>query len=104
VPLSRDEQELLDGIEAGLRNEDAAFPARLTFRTAERHRRRQAVLAHGSLWLGMVLALIGFGLVHEERVAGALLILYGSGFLILALIRLLRLYPTASKTSRPPSS
>jgi hypothetical protein len=52
----------------------------------------------------MVLALIGFGLVHEERVAGALLILYGSGFLILALIRLLRLYPTASKTSRPPSS
>jgi Protein of unknown function (DUF3040) len=83
MPLSRDEQRLLDGIEKALRARDPAFAARLDFPSANRYRRRQAGVAHGCLWVGMIMALIGVGLVHQAHGAGLLLILYG--FLMVAL-------------------
>lgn len=104
MSLSPDEQQLLDGIETGLRSEDPTFPAKLTFGTAERYRRRQTGLTHGCLWLGMCITLTGFGLVHDKTTAGAMLILFGAGFLILALVRLLQLSPPTCRVPRPPLS
>jgi hypothetical protein len=49
----------------------------------------------------MVLALTGFGLVHQALAAGVMLILYGAGILILTLIRLLHLRPPISTGRRP---
>jgi hypothetical protein len=75
MSLSPGEQQLLDGIETGLRTQDPTFPAKLTFGTAKRYRRRQTGLTHGWLWLGMIMTLTGFGLVHEKTAAGVMLIL-----------------------------
>src|SRR6478736_1769025 len=85
MPLSREEQRVLDSIEDGLRVDDPVFAAKLTFTAAKRHFRRQMVLAHGCLWLGMFMMLTGFGLVHDVLGAGVLLILYGFGLLGLAI-------------------
>ena len=82
MPLSRHEQEVLDAIETGLQVDDPDFSARLSFGTENRYQRRQTLLAHGCLWLGMVLTLTGFGLVHQALAAGVLLIVYGAGILI----------------------
>jgi hypothetical protein len=92
MPLSRDEQRLLDGIENALRADDPAFEARLTLGTADRRRRLQMVLVHGSLWLGMFMALAGFALIHQVLAAGVLLILYGAGALVCTLVMVLRLH------------
>jgi len=100
MSLSPHEQEVLDAIEIGLQAEDPYFPARLSFGT-DNHRHRQILLAHGCLWLGMVLTLTGFGLVHQALAAGVLLIVYGAGILILALIRLVQLRPPTPEGGRP---
>ena len=71
------------------------------FGTENRYQRRQTVLAHGCLWLGMVLTLTGFGLVHQALAAGVLLIIYGAGILVLTLIRLLQLRPPTSEGRWP---
>jgi len=93
VMLSRDEQRLLDGIETGLRAADPVFAARLTVEAAGSDRRRRLGLAHGCLWLGMFMALVGFALVHEVLAAGVLFILYGTGSLISALVAMWDLRP-----------
>jgi hypothetical protein len=59
MALSRDEQRLLDGIETGLRAHDPAFAAKLTVDAADLDRHREMVLAHGCLWLGMFMTLVG---------------------------------------------
>ena len=56
---------MLNSIEDGLRVDDPVFAAKLTFTAAKRHFRRQTVLAHGFLWLGMFIAFTGFGLVDD---------------------------------------
>ena len=91
MPLSREEQRVLDSIEDGLRVDDPVFAAKLTFTAAKRHFRRQKVLAHGCLWLGMFMTLTGFGLVHDVLGAGVLLILYGFGLLGLAIVAIVQL-------------
>jgi hypothetical protein len=67
MPLSREEQRVLDSIENGLQTGGPVFAAKLNFMGTKRHIRRQTVLAHGCLWLGMFMALTGFGLVHERN-------------------------------------
>ena len=42
---------------------------------------------------GLVLTLTGFGLVHDVVGAGVLLILYGAGTMIAALVRILQIRP-----------
>jgi len=101
MPLSPHEQEVLESIETGLQAEDPGFPARLSFGTENSYQRRQTLFAHGCLWLGMVLTLIGFGLIHQALAAGVLVIVYGAGILVLTLIRLLLLRPSTSE-GRPP--
>ena len=91
MPLSREEQRVLDSIEDGLRVDDPVFAAKLTFTATKRHFRRQMVLAHGCLWLGMFMTLTGFGLVHDVLGAGVLLILYGFGLLGLAIVAIVQL-------------
>ena len=93
MPLSRDEQRLLDGIETGLRATDPAFAATLTLDAADRYRRQQTVLAHGCLWLGIFMILDGFAIIHQVLAAGVLFILYGTGTLISALVTMWRLRP-----------
>jgi len=95
MPLSPDEQHLLDTIENGLRNQDPAFAAKLTATDADR--RRSRVIAHACLWLAMSLSLIGFGLAHEMPTAGLLLILYGTVILIYAIVRITQLRQPASR-------
>jgi steroid 5-alpha reductase family enzyme len=89
MPLSRDEQRLLAGIETGLRADDPAFAAKLTSDTADRYRRHEMVLTHACMWLGMFMTLTGFALLHQVPAAGALLMFYGTGILISALIAML---------------
>ena len=101
MPLSPDEREVLDAIEKRLLAEDPAFPAKLSFGTENRYRSRHTVLAHGCLWLGIVLTLTGFCLVHPAPAAGVMLILYGGGILVLALVRLLSFRPPTSTGRRP---
>ena len=90
MPLSGYEQRLLDGIETGLRGDDPAFAAKLTFDAAgrRRRRRRQGLLSHALLWLGIFLSLAGIGVVHDALAEGVLLILYGIGILLFTLVRL----------------
>ena len=52
MPLSPDEQYLLDTIETGLRNQDPAFATKFTDPDADRARRRSTVIAHACLWSG----------------------------------------------------
>ncbi len=56
---------MLDAIENGFQVDDPVFAAKLNFTATRRHFRRQTVLAHGCLWLGMFMTLTGFGLVHD---------------------------------------
>jgi len=66
MPLSPDEQYLLDAIETGLRNQDPAFATKLTDPDADQARRRSTLIAHACLWYGDILkdyALIGFFLI-----------------------------------------
>jgi len=91
MPLSREEQRVLDSIEDGLRVDDPVFAAKLTCTATRRHHRRQTVLAHGCLWVGMFMTLTGFGLVHDVHGAGVLLILYGFGLLVMATVAVVRL-------------
>ena len=100
MPLSPDEQHLLNGIEIGLREQDPAFAAKLTVDGADPSRRPRVAVAHGCLWLGMVLTLIGFALVHQVQAAGVMLILYGTGLLVVAMVRISRLRPPASRFPR----
>ena len=93
MPLSWYEQQVLDEIETGVWADDPAFAAKLNPGPAGQDRRRRTVVAHGYLWLGMIMTLVGFGLVHDARAAGALLVLCGVGTLIAALVRLWRLHP-----------
>jgi hypothetical protein len=97
MPLSPDEQYLLDAIETGLRNQDPAFATKLTDPDADQARRRSTLIAHACLWLGMSLSLTGFGLVHEMPIAGGLLILYGTVILIYAIVRIVLLRQPASR-------
>jgi len=97
MPLSPDEQYLLDAIETGLRNQDPAFATKLTDPDADQARRRSTLIAHACLWLGMSLSLTGFGLVHEMPIAGGLLILYGTVILIYAIVRIVQLRQPASR-------
>jgi hypothetical protein len=96
MPLSRYEQRVLDEIETGIKADYPAFAAKLNLETADLYRRRQTVLAHGCLWLGLFMTLTGFGLVHDVLATGVLLILYGAGTLIFALVRMLQLRPSES--------
>jgi len=89
--LSREEQRVLDSIEDGLRVDDPVFAAKLTFTATRRQFRRQTVLAHGCLWVGMFMTLTGFGLVHDLLGAGVLLILYGLGLLVMAIVAIVQL-------------
>jgi hypothetical protein len=89
MPLSRDEQRLLAGIETGLRADDPAFAAKLSPGTTDPHRHHETALAHACLWVGMCMTLTGFALVHQVPAAGALLIFYGTGILLSALIAML---------------
>lgn len=91
MPLSRVEQECWDSIENGLQVDDLVFAAKLNFMAAKRHIRRQTVIAHGCLWLGMFMALTGSGLVHEVLAAGVLLILNGFGLLVMATVAVVQL-------------
>jgi hypothetical protein len=93
MPLSPVERGLLDGIESGLRADDPALVARLGAGPEVPRQRRQTVLTHGCLWLGMCICLTGFGLVHDALTAGIVLILYGSGMLVLALVMTLQSHP-----------
>jgi len=93
MPLSRYEQRVLDEIAAGVQADDPAFAAHLNLETAAHYRRRQTILAHGCLRLGLFLTLTGFGLVHDALAAGVLLLLYGAGTLISAFVRLRQLRP-----------
>ena len=63
MPLSREEQRVLDSIEDGLRVDDPVFAAKLTFTATRRHLWCLTVLAHGCLWVGMLMTLTGFGVV-----------------------------------------
>jgi hypothetical protein len=47
------------------------------------------VLTQACLWLGMFMTLTGFALLHQVPAAGALLMFYGTGILISALIAML---------------
>jgi hypothetical protein len=96
MPLSRDEEHMLELIETGLQHQDPEFAAMLTVDGVERTRRRRIALAHGCLWLGMFLALIGFAVVHEVLAAGVLLVLYGLTILVFAIVRILQLRPPGS--------
>ena len=96
MPLSPQEQYELTMIETGLREQDPGFAARLTVAGQDRSRRRQLAVAHGCLWLGMFLSLAGLAVVHEVLAAGVLLLLYGIGVLVLAIVRMLRWYPPAA--------
>ena len=89
MPLSRDEQRLLAKIETGLRADDPEFAARLTLNATDRYRRHEMVLTHACMWLGMFMTLTGFALLHQVPAAGALLMFYGTGILISALIAML---------------
>jgi DUF3040 family protein len=91
MPLSREEQRVLDAIENGFQVDDPVFAAKLNFTATRRHFRRQTVLAHGCLWLGMFMTLTGFGLVHDVLGAGVLLILYGLGLLVMATVAVVQL-------------
>jgi Protein of unknown function (DUF3040) len=96
MPLSPDEQRLLNGIEHGLRDQDPVLAAKLTVDGADRSRRPRVAVAHGCLWLGMCLTLIGFALVHEVQAAGVMLIVYGTGLLVVAMVTITRLHPPTS--------
>ena len=104
MPLSRYEQQLLAGIETGLRDDDPAFVARLNLTTADRDRQRRVAWAHGCLWVGMIMTLTGFGLLHDALGAGVLLILYGAGTLMFALLRMWVLRPVNAHQRVRPSS
>jgi len=93
MPLSRYEQRVLDEIATGVRTDDPAFAKRLNLETAGQYLRRSTVFAHGYLWLGIILTLTGFGLVHDVLGTGVLLILYGAGIMIAGLVRILQLRP-----------
>ena len=93
MPLSRYEQRMLDEIETGLRADDPVFAAKLNLETADHDLRRRTAVAHGYLWLGMVMTLTGFGLVREVFAAGALIIFYGVGILIAGLVGVWQLRP-----------
>src|SRR6478609_10987820 len=99
MPLSREEQRVLDSIEDGLRVHDPAFAAKLTFTATRRHFRRRTVLAHGCLWAGMFMTLTGFGLVHDILGAGVLLILYGFGLLVMAPVAIVQLRSPVGRSS-----
>ena len=91
MPLSREEQRVLDSIEDGLRVDDPVFAAKLTFTATRRHLWCLTALAHGCLWLGMLMTLTGFGVGHDVLGAGVLLILYGFGLLVMATVAVVRL-------------
>lgn len=93
VALSQYEQRVLDEIENGVLADDPVFAANLNLETADHYRRRDTFLAHGCLWLGIIMMLCGLGLVHDALAAGVLLLLYGTGTLISALVRLFQLRP-----------
>jgi hypothetical protein len=105
MPLSREEQRVLNSIESGLRLDDPVFAAKLNnnFTATKRHIRCQKALAHGCLWLGMFMTLTGFGLVHDVHGAGVLLILYGFGLLIMATIAVVRLRSPVGRSPRDRS-
>ena len=91
MALSWYEQRVLDEIETAMWVDDPVFAASLNLETADHYRRHQTVLAQGCLWFGIFMTLTGFGLVHEEPAPGVLLILYGAGTLIFALVRVCQL-------------
>jgi hypothetical protein len=99
MPLSREEQRALDSIEEGLQVDDPVFAAKLTLAATRRHFRRQTVLAHGCLWVGMFMTLTGFGLVHDILGAGVLLILYGLGLLVMAAVAIVQLRSPVGRSS-----
>jgi Protein of unknown function (DUF3040) len=103
MSLSPDEQRLLEGIESGLWFDDPTLPEKLNFQPEEHFRRCQVGYAHALLWLGMSLALTGYGVVHEVLAVGVLLIFSGFGFLALAGGRLRQFRPPGLKTPRHPS-
>jgi len=88
MPLSPHEQYQLNVIETGFREQDPGFAAKLTVTAADRSRRRHLAVAHGCLWLGMVLSLVGFGVVHQVLATGVLLILYGTGVMLFAIVKI----------------
>lgn len=100
MPLSREEQRVLDSIENGLQVDDPAFAARLTFTAARRQVRPQTVFAHGCLWVGMLVTLTGFGLVHDVLGVGVLLILYGFGLVVTATVAIVQLCPPVGRSPR----
>ena len=103
MPLSREEQRVLDSIEDGLRVDDPMFAAKLALTATRRLFRRQTVLAHGCLWAGMFMTLTGFGLVHDILGVGVLLILYGSGLLVVAIVAIVQVRsPVIRSPRRPP--
>jgi len=91
MPLSREEQRALDSIEEGLQVDDPVFAAKLTFTATRRHLWCLTALAHGCLWVGMLMTLTGFGVGHDVLGAGVLLILYGLVLLVMATVAVVRL-------------
>lgn len=99
MPLSWEEQRLLDGIESGLRADEPTFAAKLNLFIPFR---RQLFLAHGILWLAMCVCLIGFGLMHQVVGAGVILVLNGFGLLIIAIVMVVRLHCPDSRSAHHP--
>jgi Flp pilus assembly protein TadB len=93
MSLSPHEQYQLSLIERGLRDQDPDFAAKLTSSGAHRSRHQSLAVAHGCLWLGMFLTLVGFAVVHEVLLAGVLMVIYGMVFLVYAIARILVLSP-----------
>lgn len=89
MSLSRDELRRLEEIEQGLQDQDPAFAAALTFEAAARHRQRRVRLAYWGLWLGALMMLTGRGLGFVSLGAGVILVLYGFGVTITAILALL---------------
>jgi hypothetical protein len=98
MPLSREEQRVLDSIENGFQVDDPVFAAKLNFTATRRRLRCQVMLAHSCLWLGMFTALTGFGLVHDALGVGVLLILYGFGLLVMATVAVMELRSPAGRS------
>ena len=94
MSLSRQEQELLEGIAYGLHVDDPGFAVTLTFAGTDQRVRRRAALARGGLWAAAVMMLAGVALVGFALSTGVITAACGFGVMLAACL--------ATPPDRPP--